>query len=371
MVNYNGGEELFRSMDSLQSDLSHEDHIFLIDNGSVDHSIERVQQAFPEVTVLLNRENQPFARATNRGIIQAKEQGFRFIGMINPDVRIRAGMTDSLSSSLENDRMTGAVSPVITYVTEPEKIWFAGGAICWWLGWSRHQYLGKRLDRLPNHPFRSKTLTGCCILAPAKIWETVGLLDDSYAMYTEDVDWSYRVRLRGFQLLVNPGAVLLHNVSSSTGGGRTPFKMKYRTLSSRLFFTGTLRSLKGSCKSSPAVWRHWFILLCYCEIMKSQQRQHSPELGCHHWKIRCHGLRKIRKIRFYQQVGELSRSHGSFFGFPGQPCYLCCYSERLSGTIPPGNHSRRVHETGKRHQAHDRAGMGVERKRKPGQAETS
>lgn len=236
MVNYNGGEELFRSMDSLQSDLSHEDHIFLIDNGSVDHSIERVQQAFPEVTVLLNRENQPFARATNRGIIQAKEQGFRFIGMINPDVRIRAGMTDSLSSSLENDRMTGAVSPVITYVTEPEKIWFAGGAICWWLGWSRHQYLGKRLDRLPNHPFRSKTLTGCCILAPAKIWETVGLLDDSYAMYTEDVDWSYRVRLRGFQLLVNPGAVLLHNVSSSTGGGRTPFKMKYRTLSSRLFF---------------------------------------------------------------------------------------------------------------------------------------
>lgn len=238
MVNHNGGEETLASARSMLADLTDEDLLILVDNGSTDGSGERVAQELKRLVYLHHEENLPFAAATNIGIRKAIDAGAKAIGLINPDVRILPGMTDSLLHQLHlsaNQPYT-AVSPVMLYDEPKDNIWYAGGRIYWSLGWLSHRGAGRDLS--VAHRFGGETdyLTGCCWLAPAAVWERVGLLDEGYGMYAEDADWSVRAKSRGVKLLVDPTALLIHRLSRSTGGGRNPMKMLYRTRATRLFF---------------------------------------------------------------------------------------------------------------------------------------
>ncbi len=238
MVNHNGGEEILLSLRSLLEDLGPDDAVVLVDNGSTDGSGERASAESSRIVYLDHRENLPFATATNRGVGRALEAGYAYVGPINPDVRISSGMTDALIRRLEDHNYSGraAVSPVMLYDDPADTIWYAGGRIWWLLGWMSHRGQGRKSSSA--HCFGGTTgyLTGCCWLATAEVWNRVGMLDDSYGIYAEDADWSYRAAKAGVELLVEPLAILVHRLSRSSGGGRSPFKMTYRTLASRLFF---------------------------------------------------------------------------------------------------------------------------------------
>ncbi len=238
MVNHNGGDEVIASVCSLMEDLEESDLIILVDNGSSDQSADLVVEKFPAVFLLKNDSNETFAGACNRGLRYALNKDFRYAGLINPDVRIEPGMTNILIEKLESDEVNGngAVSPLMLYKDPPDRIWYAGGRIHWLLGWFSHRGQGKGLQKLDKHRGTTQYLTGCCWVAPASVWRTVGPLSEIYGIYTEDADWSWRAYLKGYSLIMEPSAVLVHSLSQSTGGKRSPFKLTYRTLSSRLFF---------------------------------------------------------------------------------------------------------------------------------------
>jgi len=238
MVNHNGGEETLLSVESLLSDMDKNDTLFLVDNGTDDGSGILVSKKYPEIVFIQNEENYPFAKATNIGLQQAMDKGYAYVGLINPDVRIHKGMVKELVESFSKSEYDpiGAVSPIMFYDDPSDKIWFAGGAINWPLAWTSHIGNGKHTSNLKKYEGAVTYLTGCCWLCPAHVWDKVGLLDESYGMYSEDADWSVRAGRLGYKLVVIPGAKLIHRVSMSSGGGRTNFKLIYRTLSSRLFF---------------------------------------------------------------------------------------------------------------------------------------
>ena len=238
MVNHNGGEEVLESARSLLADLADEDLLILVDNGSEDGSGERVLEKLPRVHFITHPENRTFAEATNIGIRAAMEKGATYIGLINPDVRILRGMTRTLRQKLELRQGTTdyAVSPLMLYDTPRNRIWYAGGRIHWLFGWMSHRGWGCSLERAHRYTGATEYLTGCCWLTHRDVWQKVGLLDESYGMYAEDADWSVRAIRKGIELHVVPTAILVHRLSQSSGGGRNPFKMTYRTLATRLFF---------------------------------------------------------------------------------------------------------------------------------------
>ncbi len=238
MVNHDGGEETFLSARSVLEDLSENDILVLVDNGSSDGSGKRTVHQLTPIRYFSHEQNLPFSAATNIGIRWALEEGYSYIGLINPDVRVKPGMTETLVNRLKNSgkEKIGAVSPVMVFDQPANTIWFAGGNIYWLFSWLANRGINKPATQAIRFGGFTAYLTGCCWLAPASVWKMVGLLDDSYAMYVEDVDWSYRARLQGYHLMVANDALLIHRLSLSTGGGRTPFKMTYRTLASRLFF---------------------------------------------------------------------------------------------------------------------------------------
>lgn len=237
MVNHNGGEETLHSVRSLVSDLGKDDLLYLVDNGTSDGSGKVVKKEYPSIVYLENHENMTFSGANNRGIREALERGFRYIGLINPDIRTIPGMVQTLVEHLEMFPQSGAVSPIMYYESPANTIWSAGGTIHWNLGWAANRGLNKPARAGWRYHGRTEFLSGCCWLARREAWERVGLLDETYAMYAEDVDWCYRAGLAGFRLDVDNRAKLIHRISQSSGGGRSPFKMMYRTMASRLFFS--------------------------------------------------------------------------------------------------------------------------------------
>jgi len=237
MVNHDGGEEVLASVKSLLADLTEQDRLILVDNGSVDESADLVLKRFQSVILLRNSSNQPFSSATNRGVKYALENGYSLVGIVNPDVRIQRGMTETLVRALDSGSKlkTGAVAPVMT-LGNSNRIWFAGGTILWPLAWIMNRGMGKQIQQAYQYHGLSDYLTGCCWLAPRGVWEDVGLLDERYVFYAEDADWSLRARGKGYILRVVSNAILQHNVSTSTKGRYSATKIKYRTAANRKFF---------------------------------------------------------------------------------------------------------------------------------------
>jgi GT2 family glycosyltransferase len=238
IVNHNGGEEVLRTVRSIHSDLTEADQIVLVDNGSSDSSAELAWEAEPNLHLILNGRNMTFAEANNRGIQWALDEGFEYIGIMNPDVRVKRGMTNRLISDLceSEDGEACASSPVILFENPKDTIWYAGGYIFWLFAWAGHTGIGSSARQAAKFKGETSYLTGCCWLTESKVWRLVGPFDPRYGMYAEDLDWSHRARRKGVHLRVCPDAILVHRISQSSGGGRSPFKMWYRSQAGRLFF---------------------------------------------------------------------------------------------------------------------------------------
>jgi len=87
-----------------------------------------------------------------------------------------------------------------------------------------------------NEPGETGYATGCCVLVSREIIARVGTMDEGYFMYTEDADWSMRVRRAGYRVLYEPNAFLWHKLSVSAGGHLSGFKLKNKMLSNYRFF---------------------------------------------------------------------------------------------------------------------------------------
>jgi GT2 family glycosyltransferase len=128
------------------------------------------------------------------------------------------------------------VVPKIYYHDPPDLIWFAGSVISFWTGTMRH--IGIREVDTGQHdtPGPTAYATGCCILTSRELVERIGILDETYYMYSEDADWSMRARRAGYRIMYEPRAKIWHKLSVSVGGHLSRYKMKNKFMGNFRFF---------------------------------------------------------------------------------------------------------------------------------------
>lgn len=236
LVTWNGNAVTLDCLASL-SKISHRNYrIVVVDNASSDGSVEAIREKYRDVIVLEQKTNLRFAGGNNVGMRYALEHGAELVCLLNNDTTVDEQFLTHLVRRIESDKSIGMVAPKIYYHDHPNRIWFAGGEISMWTGTMKHTGI-RELDT--GRYDTSKEIdyaTGCCMLTRREVVERVGMLDESFFIYTEDADWSMRVRRAGYSVVYEPQAKIWHKVSVASGGHLSLFKMKNKFISNMRFF---------------------------------------------------------------------------------------------------------------------------------------
>jgi hypothetical protein len=220
-------------------------HILLVDNASTDGTPASVRQAHPGVEVIVLPENRLFAGGNNAGIMHALGRGAEMVLLLNNDTEVDPGFLEPMVARALATPQCGMVAPKIYYHGDPRRIWYAGGEVSFWSGTLRH--VGLREIDIGQHDSAGETgyATGCCVLVPRAAIDRAGMLDEAYRMYTEDADWSWRIRAAGYSIQYEPRARVWHKISVSSGGHLSPFKLRRKFISNFRFMARHAR------------WYHW------------------------------------------------------------------------------------------------------------------
>lgn len=207
----------------------------LVDNGSEPPLAPAITARFPAVEVVRLPHNLGFAGGYNAGIRQALEGNAAALLLLNNDTLIAQDALSHLAAELDVAPDVGLVSAKIYYVDDPQRIWTVGANLNVFLDLKDNGQneidAGQWNDRreVDFAPF-------CAILVRRAVFEQVGLLDEEYFLYYEDMDYCRRARLAGWRIRVCPDAHVLHAVSASSGGAETPIKRYWLAQSSGRYF---------------------------------------------------------------------------------------------------------------------------------------
>lgn len=183
--------------------------LVVIDNASTDGSIAAVQEAYPDVQLIVNPENLGYAGGNNVGIKQALDEHAELILLLNNDTLVDSPMLSSLVATLEENPKAAIAGPMVYHANEPHIIQSAGGTLDQaWHGWHAGH---NQVDRGQYDRARSvEWLSGCALLIRAAAIQQVGFLDERFYSYYEDLDWCIRMRAVGWDILHVPQAKLWH-----------------------------------------------------------------------------------------------------------------------------------------------------------------
>jgi GT2 family glycosyltransferase len=255
-INWNGARDTLACVESVERAGVADRELIVVDNGSAADDAALVADALaarPWATLVSAGENLGFAGGSNLGIALALERGAEYVMLLNNDATLEPGACEALVAHLDASPRTGLASPLVLDASG-ERIWAAGGVrarrevVCA-LGLT-----GRPVSDAPARPFEAWALIGCALVARREVLERVGLLDETYFAYVEDVDFSRRARDAGWALDVVPSARVRHRVSAATGGGYTPLRSYLLARGTALFVRNRadLAQRAGFALAAPA-----------------------------------------------------------------------------------------------------------------------
>jgi GT2 family glycosyltransferase len=216
--NWNGERFLSLCLGSLRNQSYRGFETILVDNGSIDGSIDFVKERFPEVSVAPLGENRGIAAAFNAGIEASRTE---YVVLLNNDTEQDPGWLEALVGAADHHPEAGLFASRLVDFHDRRVLDGAGDAmrlsgLPYRLGHGEREK--GRFDR-PGYVF------GACAAAALyrrSMLNEVGLFDEDFVSYCEDGDLSFRAQLAGYRCFYVPGAVVYHMGSASTGGKRSP-----------------------------------------------------------------------------------------------------------------------------------------------------
>lgn len=225
-----------------------------------------------DVEVINNHKNLGFAGGVNRGIKKAVEQGAEYILLLNNDTILKQPILEGMIAFGEKTKKAGVIAPAISF-EKGGKTWFdVGGNVNLLFGRTHHTEVHKITATAPR---RVAYVSGCCMLLKAEVIESVGLLDENFFLYYEDVDYCLRVHEKGYYAYVLPSIVIQHALSK-TIGKVSPLALYHQTRSALvfgrkycqktyLFHSGfvLMQTLLFTSKDAKNSWYAWKAMVAY------------------------------------------------------------------------------------------------------------
>jgi len=171
--------------------------LIIVDNNSQDGTrayLEGLREILPNLRVILNPRNEGFARANNRGILEARGD---YIVLLNNDAIVCRAWLSRLLSYLEQDPLIGMIGPVTNCAGNEQMISARYSCLE-----ELECFAEQRLNAFEGQHFEIETLAMFCVVFRRRLIDEIGLLDERFGLGTfEDDDFCYRARLRGYKLM--------------------------------------------------------------------------------------------------------------------------------------------------------------------------
>jgi GT2 family glycosyltransferase len=241
IVNYNVKFFLEQCLYSVRKSLSGIDgEVIIIDNNSVDDSAQMLKEKFSEYTLIENQENIGFSRANNQGIRQSKG---KYVLLLNPDTVIQEDTLNKCLGFMDSNPDAGALGVKMIdgkgrFLPESKRALPKPDVAFYKIfGLSRlfpkSRIFGKyNLGYLsPDETHEIEILPGAFMFIRKTVLDETGLLDETFFMYGEDIDLSYRINLKGYKNYYFPETTIIHYKGESTKKGSLNYvKMFYKAM---------------------------------------------------------------------------------------------------------------------------------------------
>jgi GT2 family glycosyltransferase len=215
LLNWNGGEYTIPCIKSLQAGKAKPWKIIVVDNASVDHSDELIAAQFPEVKIIRSNINLGFTGGNNVGIRELINDQADYIWILNNDTVVDSSCLKNLLDAIHIHKDIAAVTAKIYYQDPADVIWYAGDIWHPIMFMASHQGAGEKDEGRYEQRRDVRIIDGCCIFARREAFEIIGIFDNRYFAYHEDIDWSFRARRAGYRLIYVPSALIWHKVSGT------------------------------------------------------------------------------------------------------------------------------------------------------------
>lgn len=317
--NWNGEVSLRACLDSLVSQ-SLRAHIIMVDNGSIDGSIALVEQHYPEVEIIRHDRNKGYAGGVNPGFRRALEMGADYVAPLNNDAVADKLWLETLVNYLDNHPAVGIATCKVTSA-DGRHLDSTGD---YYTNWGLPYPRGRGEENSPKYDALPDVFgaSGAASLYRVKMLAEIGLLDEDFFAYYEDVDLSFRAQLAGWKVAYVPQSIVYHELSVTASRVRGFFTYQtiknlpwllWKNVPAPLLFSVLPRfTLAHTLFVGRAVLRGhaWYALkalaVCFCLFPKKlverhQIQSHRKVTPDYIWSIITHDLppnaANLRRLR--------------------------------------------------------------------------
>lgn len=273
IVSWNVKKVLIDCLGSIEENPASEPfEVLVVDNASSDGTVESVRNKFPEVVVIANSQNLGFAAANNQGIEKSQSE---YILLLNPDTIIHSDSLDILIEFMDKNEDVGICGPQLLnqdgtiqssarYFPTFRGVLYRHTVIRY-LGLFKNEYK-KWLMKNFDHKTKMDVdqVMGAALMIRQSIIEDIGVMDEQFFMYYEEVDLCFRIKQAGWRVVFMPEVVITHLGSQSSG--QIPVKKQMMAITSLLKFfrkhRGKSITIVFNCIFKPAI-----ILRAICDLI--------------------------------------------------------------------------------------------------------
>jgi GT2 family glycosyltransferase len=225
ILNYNTKQLLKDCLSSIfASGRSESWEVIVSDNGSTDGSLDMVKQEFPQVKIIANNANLGFSKGNNVAIMQAVG---RHILLLNSDTIVKPDAFTKMVAKADSSANIGALGPKILLpngeLDPSARRNFPNPANAFLRLFGLKRFSNYNVSGPIDQEMEVEAIMGACMLVPRQVVDKVGMLDEQFFFYGEDLDWCFRIKQAGYKIIYYPPAEILHIKSASSK--HIPFKI--------------------------------------------------------------------------------------------------------------------------------------------------